>query len=168
MPDIDDKSKSTFQISYEDYFRTRFNGITEMVKALTPLMGQIEALDKIKELYIKKSKNLVKKVLKNRKPIENFKDFKEMYKEQMITEFMQHCLAFTITEDTPNKITFKFTKCLWAKTFLEINEPGLGYAMCCYPDYEMAKAFNSKLKLIRNKTLMQGNTCCESTYIWED
>ncbi|MFX0022338.1 MAG: L-2-amino-thiazoline-4-carboxylic acid hydrolase [Candidatus Hermodarchaeota archaeon] len=163
-----EKYKKKFGISYEDYFRTRFNGITEMVKALTPLMDQIEALEKIKELYIKKSKNLVKRLLKNRKPIENFKEFKEIYKEQISTEFMQHSLDFTITEDTPNKITFKFTKCLWAKTFLEINEPGLGYAMCCYPDYTMAKAFHPKLKLLRNKTLMQGNTCCESTYIWEE
>ena len=86
----------------------------------------------------------------------------------MSTEFMRHCLKFNITEDAPNKIIFKFTKCLWAKTFLEINEPGLGYAMCCYPDYEMVKVFHPKLKLTRNKTLMQGNTCCESIYTWEE
>ncbi|MFW9819806.1 MAG: L-2-amino-thiazoline-4-carboxylic acid hydrolase [Candidatus Thorarchaeota archaeon] len=168
MPDIDEKSKPTFIISYEDYFRTRFNGIIEMVKILTPITDEIQALNKIKELYIKKSKNLVKRLLKDKKPITNFDEFKEIYKKQISSEFMQHCLDFTITEDTPNKITFTFTKCLWAKIFLEINEPGLGYAMCCYPDYAMAKAFHPKLKLIRNKTLMQGNTCCESTYIWEE
>jgi len=168
MPDIDDKSKEKIEISYEDYFRTRFSGIAEMVRALTPIMDQMKALDRIKELYKRKSKDLVKRLLKNKKPITSFEEFKEMYKEQMSTEFMQHCLNFTITEDTPNKLTFKFTKCLWAKIFLEIKEPGLGYAMCCYPDYTMAKAFHPKLKLVRNKTLMQGNECCETTYIWED
>jgi hypothetical protein len=30
MTDIDEKSKSTFKISYEDYFRTRFSGITDL------------------------------------------------------------------------------------------------------------------------------------------
>jgi hypothetical protein len=168
MPDIDEKPKSMFKISYEDYFRNRFNGITEIIKTLTPIMDEIQALNKIKELYIEKSKNLVKRLLKNKKPITNFEEFKEIYKEQLSSEFMQHCLQFTITEDTPNKLTFKFTKCLWAKTFLETNEPGIGYAMCCYPDYEMVKAFHPKLKLIRTKTLMQGNTCCESTYTWEE
>ncbi len=168
MPDIDVKSKEKIEISYEDYFRTRFSGIAEMVRALTPIMDQMKALDRIKELYKRKSKDLVKRLLKNKKPITSFEEFKEMYKEQMSTEFMQHCLNFTITEDTPNKLTFKFTKCLWAKIFLEIKEPGLGYAMCCYPDYTMAKAFHPKLKLVRNKTLMQGNECCETTYIWED
>ncbi len=168
MPDIDEKSKLTFEISYQDYFKTRFGGITEMVRALTPIMDEMKALDRIKELYKKKSKNLVVRLLKNKKPITNFEEFKEMYKEQMSTEFMQHCLDFIITEDTSNKLTFKFTTCLWAKTFLEINEPGLGYAMCCYPDYTMAKAFHPKLKLVRNKTLMQGNECCESTYQWEE
>ncbi|MFX0000338.1 MAG: L-2-amino-thiazoline-4-carboxylic acid hydrolase [Candidatus Hodarchaeota archaeon] len=168
MTDIDTKSKETFVISYEDFFRTRFNGITEMIRALTPIMDQVEALEKIKELYKKKSKNLVKRLLKNKAPITNFEDFKKIYKEQMNTEFMQHCLDFNITEDTSNKLTFKFRKCLWAKTFLEMNEPGLGYAMCCFPDYTMAKAFHPKLKLVRNKTLMQGNQYCESTYQWKE
>ena len=168
MSDPNDKSKCKFEISYKDYFKTRFNGISEMVRALTPIMDQMEALDRIKALYEKKGKALVARLLKNKKPITSFKEFKEIYKEQMYTEFMQHCLEFTITEDTADKLTFKFTKCLWAKTFLEINEPGIGYAMCCYPDYAMAKIFNPKLKLIRNKTIMQGNDYCKCTYQWED
>ncbi len=168
MANMDEKSKETFDISYEDYFRTRFNGITEMVKALTPIMDKFDALERIKALYEKKSRALVARLLKNKKPITSFKEFKEIYKEQMNTDFIQHCLDFTITEDTPDKLTFKFTKCLWAKTFQEINETGLGYAMCCYPDYTMAKTFHPKLKLTRNKTIMQGNECCESTYHWEE
>ncbi|MCK4370681.1 MAG: L-2-amino-thiazoline-4-carboxylic acid hydrolase [Candidatus Lokiarchaeota archaeon] len=168
MPDIDEKSKETFKISYEDYFRTRFNGITEMIRALTPIMDEMNALEKIKELYKKKSRALILRLLKDKKPIDNFEEFKEIYKEQMSTDFMQHCLEFTIIEDSPKKLIIRFTKCLWAKTFLKINEPGLGYAMCCYPDYAMAKTFHPKLKLVRSKTLMQGNEYCESTYIWDD
>ena len=168
MVNMDEKSKEKFEISYEDYFRTRFNGITEMVRALTPIMDEMEALNRIKALYEKKGKAFVARLLKNKNPITSFKEFKEIYKEHMSTEFMQHCLDFTITADTPDKLTFKFTKCLWAKTFLEIDEPGLGYALCCYPDYAMIKAFHPKLKLIRNKTIMQGNESCELTYQWED
>ena len=168
MPKRNEESKEKFDISYEDYFRTRFNGITEMVRALTPLLNEIEVLNRIKELYIKKSKDLITRLLKDKKPVTNFEEFKEIYKEQLSTEFMDHCLEFKITQDTPNILSFKFTKCLWARTFIEINEPGLGYAMCCNPDYSMAKAFHPKLKLIRNKTLMQGNDCCDSTYVWED
>jgi len=165
---MDKRSKEKFEISYEDYFRTRFNGITEMIRALTPIIDQIEALERIKELYKNKSKALVARHLRNKKSITNFEEFKEIYKSEMSSEFMQHCLDFTITEDTPDKLTIKFTKCLWAKTFLEINEAGLGYAMCCYPDYAMTKAYHPKLKLIRNKTIMQGNECCESTFKWEE
>lgn len=165
---MSDKCKKKLEISYDDYFRTRFNGIAEMVRALTPIMDQIEALERIKELYEKKSKDLAVRLLKKKKPITTFEEFKKIYTEQLSTEFMQNCLDFTVTEDTPKKITFKFTKCLWAKTFLEINEPGLGYAMCCYPDYAMIKTFHPKLKLVRNKNIMQGSDCCESTYLWEE
>ena len=168
MPGIDEKSKLTFEITFADYFRTRFNVITEMVRALAPIMDEINALNRIKELYKKKSIDLIDRLLKDQKPIENFEEFKEIYKEQMSTEFMQHCLDYKVVQDTPSKLSLQFSKCLWAKTFLEINEPGLGFAMCCNPDYSMAKVFHPKIKLIRNKTLMQGNDCCNSTYIWED
>ena len=69
MPGIDEKSKETFEISYEDYFRTRFNGITEMIKALTPIMDEMNALERIKELYKKKSKALILRLLKDKKLI---------------------------------------------------------------------------------------------------
>jgi len=51
-------------------------------------------------------------------------------------------------------------ECLWAKTFREADAGDIGYAGCCYGDYGMTKSFNPKLKLERNKTLMQGHDCC--------
>jgi hypothetical protein len=81
---------------------------------------------------------------------------------------MQHCLNFTIVEDNPKKLALKFTKCLWAKTFLEINAPEVGYSICCHPDFAMAKAFHPNLKFVRTKSLMKGDAYCDSTYIWED
>ena len=35
-------------------------------------------------------------------------------------------------------------------------------------DFAMAKAFHPNLKLVRTKSLMKGNDCCDSTYIWEE
>ena len=163
-----EKYEEKFEISYEDYFRTRFNGIIEIIRELTPLMDEKKALERIKELYEEKSIEMIVRQLKKAKPITNFEEFKKIYKEQFNTDFMRHCTHFKITEDTPTKLSFKFTKCLWAKTFLEMNASDIGYAMCCVPDYAMTKAFHPNLKLVRTKTLMQGDECCDSTYIWED
>ncbi|MFX1329185.1 MAG: L-2-amino-thiazoline-4-carboxylic acid hydrolase [Promethearchaeota archaeon] len=162
------KYKQKFEISYEDYFRTRFNGIVEIIRILAPLMDEEKALDIIKKLWEKKGTEMIVRQLKNTKPITNFKEFKEIYKEQISTEYMKHCLGFEIVEDTPKKLVFKFTECLWAKTFLEIGGSDIGYAMCCHPDYVMAKAFHPKIKLERTKCLMKGDDFCDSTYIWEE
>ena len=168
MPNNNDKFQENIEISYENYFKTRFNGIIDVLRALAPLMDEKKALERIKKLYEKKSIEMIVRQLKNTKPITNFEEYKEIYKEQFNTEFMQHCTSFTIVEDTPTKLSFKFTKCLWAKTFLEKYASALGYVMCCHPDYAMTKAFHPNLKLVRTKTLMQGDECCDSTYVWEE
>jgi len=162
-----EKYKEKFEISYEDYFRTRFNGMVEIMRVLAPIMDKKKALDIIKKLWEKKGIEIIVRQLKNTRPIKNFEEFKEVYEEQISTEYMQHCLNFTIVEDTHNKLAFRFTNCLWAKTFLELGASDIGDAMCCYPDFAMAKAFHPNLKLVRTKSLMKGDDYCDSTYIWE-
>jgi hypothetical protein len=59
------------------------------------------------------------------------------------------------------------TECLWAKTFLDANAADIGFACVCFPDYAVAQAFNPKMKMIRDKTLMQGHDCCNHRYVIE-
>ncbi|MFX1391602.1 MAG: L-2-amino-thiazoline-4-carboxylic acid hydrolase [Promethearchaeota archaeon] len=161
-------SRDKFEISYEDYFRTRFNGIVEIISILSPIMDKKKALEIIENLWEKKGIELIVHQLKTIKPITNFREFKEIYKDQISTDYMNHCLNYEIVEDSENKIALKFTKCLWAKTFLELGAPDIGYAICCNPDFAMAKAFHPNLKLTRTKSLMKGDNFCDSTYIWEE
>lgn len=162
------KYKKKFEISYEDYFRTRFSGIIEIIRVLTPIIDKKKVLDIIKKLWEKKGIEIIVRQLKNINPITNFEEFKEIHKQQISTEYMKNCLNFEIIADTPNKLAFKFKDCLWAKTFLELGAPEIGHAMCCHPDFAMAKAFHPNLKLVRTKSLMKGDEYCDSTYIWEE
>ncbi len=41
----------------------------------------------------------------------------------------------------------------------------LGYAWICHPDFAIATAFNPKMHLKRDTTLMQGESCCN--HRWE-
>jgi len=59
------------------------------------------------------------------------------------------------------------TECLWAKTFREENAADLGYAAICYQDYPAAGFFNPRLRLYRDKTLMQGDDCCNNRWALE-
>jgi hypothetical protein len=99
-------------------------------------------------------------------PQNDFAAFKAQIKK-LQDRFWQHVVTYEIVEDTEKAIEAKGTECLWAKTFREANASDIGYAAICYPDYASAQAFNPKLKLIRTKTLMQGDDCCNHRWVWE-
>jgi hypothetical protein len=77
----------------------------------------------------------------------------------------RHALTYEIVEDTESAFEVRITECLWAKTFRDAEAADLGYACICHPDYAMAEAFNPKLRLTRDKTLMTGSSHCN--HRWE-
>jgi hypothetical protein len=79
----------------------------------------------------------------------------------------KNALTMTITEDTANIHEIKVTECIFASTFLEADAGDLGFAAICYADYNMATGYNPKVKMVRDKTLMQGHACCNHRYIFE-
>jgi len=81
--------------------------------------------------------------------------------------FWQNVLTFQVIEDTPQAFEVKVTECLWAKTYRDFNAGDLGYILSCYADFASAEAFNPKMRMIRTKTLMQGDDCCNNRYVIE-
>jgi hypothetical protein len=43
----------------------------------------------------------------------------------------------------------------------------IGYFLSCYADFASAEMFDPKLRMIRTKTLMQGDDCCNNRYVIE-
>jgi hypothetical protein len=76
-----------------------------------------------------------------------------------------HALTFEVVEDTENTFEVRIKECLWAKTFRDADAADLGYAYVCHADFAMAQAFNPKLHLTRDTTLMQGDSYCN--HRWE-
>jgi len=79
----------------------------------------------------------------------------------------KNALTMSITEDTTHVHEIKVTECIFATTFLEAKAGDLGFAIICYADYKMATSFNPKVKMVRDKTLMQGHACCNHRYLLE-
>lgn len=75
-------------------------------------------------------------------------------------------LTMEIIEDTDAAFEIKVTDCLSAESFVPFKAGDIGYAAVCWGDYNWASDFNPKIKLIRDKTLMQGHDCCNHRYIW--
>jgi hypothetical protein len=81
------------------------------------------------------------------------------------SHFSRHALTIEVVEDKPQAFEVKITECLWAKTFREIGAADIGYLLFCNTDYAHCQGFNPQIILLRSKTLMQGDNCCNHRYI---
>jgi hypothetical protein len=97
----------------------------------------------------------------------DFAAFVSGSKKRFSSPFWSHILTYTIIEDTEKAFEKKYTECLCAKTFREANAPDIGYATQCNGDFGFVEGFNPKIRLIRAKTLMQGDDCCDFRWVWE-
>jgi hypothetical protein len=93
--------------------------------------------------------------------------FAENIMKTLEEDHWSNILSPTIIREDDEVFELKFSECLWAKTFREANASEIGYAGVCYQDYAMARSYNPKMSLIREKTLMQGHDCCHFKYTME-
>lgn len=162
------KFKNKFEISYEDYMTGRFQPMVGLIRKLISDFGEEKVMQLGSEFIEELSVMQIKKNIE-KNPIENFSQFKKMFKTQMTTEFMNNTSSFTIVEDSDDKLEFNISECLWAESMKKLGFDGeKGYMLCCHPDYAMASAFHPNVKLTRTKTLMQKNECCNHSYTWEE
>jgi hypothetical protein len=80
---------------------------------------------------------------------------------------VQNWFTMQVVEETDNVFEMKITECLWAKTFREADAAAIGFRCICNADFAIAEAFNPKIELSRDKTLMQGHSHCNHRYVME-
>lgn len=137
------------------------------IPAMKNIMAQI-GREKFLEL-LKKSSDMLNKTDNN--AAINFNErtiiaFTDGYKKSVEGYYKQRNTIEFIQSDE-NVLEVKCTECIWAKTFREADAADIGYAGICYSDYSAIKAYNPKMTLIREKTLMQGHNCCNFKIVME-
>jgi len=66
-------------------------------------------------------------------------------------------------EDTDTRQAYRFTRCMWAEVFAELDTRDIGFWLC-EGDAPMASAFNPAIGFQRTKTLMEGDDCCDHIF----
>jgi hypothetical protein len=150
-------------LTWEQMFRFAYQkDLIPVLKALSEQLGPEEFVHMLKEA----GDAVVRKKTAGRPPrVPDLVTFAANMKNA--PPLIQHALETEIVEQTPEAFEYRVNKCLWAKMFREENAADIGYAMVCYPDYAVAKGLNPELKLIRTKTLMQGDDSCSLRYVME-
>jgi hypothetical protein len=152
------------EMTYKDIFDFAHNfAFIPYMQRLAEEIGRDKFIEMLKQAGIEIATAQAKE-----QPQENLKAFIAFFKRLWNEPFWRHILTWEIGEETDSVFEWKVRECLWAKTFREANASDIGYATCCYGDFAYASACNPKLKLIREKTLMQGHDCCHFRYVWEE
>lgn len=65
--------------------------------------------------------------------------------------------------DDDTRQAYRFTRCLWAEVFRELDAADIG-VWICRNDGPTAAAYNPAIRFERTKTLMEGDDCCDHIY----
>ena len=149
------------KFTYRQFFNAQYNEVIQLAKALKEEMGKDKAIEFIKKSTTKRLLKLGQDHAK-RSPDNSFHTYMDTFRN---IERYKNTLTMEVVEDTEKAFELKVTECIWASTFLKTDAGDIGYAYVCYGDYAWAEGFNPKIKLIRDKTLMQGHDYCNHRYI---
>ena len=152
-------------MSFQEVFKFAYEDFIEVMQFIAGQVGRDNLLEMLKkdadEFAKREAQEELKKLPKN-----DFATYKAMAKEKP-GHFWEHIQTEVITAETDLSFGKKIIECLYAKTFRDAGAADIGYAYSCYYDFPAAQAYNPKLKLIRTKTLMAGDDCCNPRWVWE-
>ncbi|MFC2086151.1 L-2-amino-thiazoline-4-carboxylic acid hydrolase [Bacteroidota bacterium] len=157
----DHKFDETFgEMSYRQLSEVQTRMFVDFAKSLEETLGKEKVSEYIKgfsrDLLLARGKAQAAKA-----PDLNLQSYVGQFKNNPI---YKNALSMEIIEDTDKVFEMKISECLSATTFRAKDASEIGYACICHGDYAWAEGFNPEIKLIRDKTLMQGHDCCNHRY----
>jgi hypothetical protein len=69
-------------------------------------------------------------------------------------------------EDQPDRIGYRFHRCVWAELFRKLGRPDIGHWFCD-GDADSARSFNPRIGFERTRVLMDGDPYCDHVYYLE-
>lgn len=151
--------EEVFKFAYQD----------NSIPLMQSLAKEIGKENFIKMLEKASSENVTQMIISMTKdlPKKDFAVFIDFIKNILNVPPYRNGLTYEIAKETDKELEIKYSECLWAKIFREVNAEDIGYATHCYPSNAMPHAFNPKIKVTNSKNLMKGDAVCIEHYVWE-
>lgn len=73
-------------------------------------------------------------------------------------------LALDVISESEREFAFNVTRCRYAELYRELGVPELGPVFSCARDFALIDGFNSRIRLTRTQTLMEGAAFCDFRY----
>lgn len=162
------KFDETHDITYRQYIKDSMAGEVALQRELERVLGKKKAHAILREWAKNRTIELVKQYLKDSgTKISNFSDFKNYMDKEWVSEHTLKTHTCETINSSSDGVTYKVTECIWAKMMRELDAPDLGLLTMCDIDFISASVYHPNIKLIREKTLMNGDDYCDFTYVWK-
>ena len=152
------------KLTFRQAMRMKVGDTIELMLFLSKTLGKEKTIELLKQFAAEAGmaggQEATKRLGKN-----DFEALKRMFSPE--SPQYRNSLTMQVVESTDTAHEIKVTECLWAATFREVDAGDEGYAGVCHGDYAFAKSFNPQIEMVRNKTLMQGETYCNHRYIFK-
>jgi L-2-amino-thiazoline-4-carboxylic acid hydrolase len=76
-------------------------------------------------------------------------------------------LEMEVLEANNTTFNFNITRCKYAETYQEMGLGKIGHLLSCNRDGTFCEGYDSRIKLDRAQTIMEGATCCTFRYRFE-
>lgn len=153
------------EMTFEAVYRFRFSHYARLMKLLRDEIGQGKFMEMLQNAAAKLGAEYGKSQAES---VENNDLASYIAIPEESKRFWEHVCTEEVIESSEFRHEVRITECLWAKTFRDADAADIGYASICHPDFAMTEGYNPKLKLVRTKTLMQGDDCCNHCWVMED
>jgi hypothetical protein len=167
-PKSDNQEKHMFdrefpiKFTYRKFIEGQNGQFIEFAKAVQEELGNEETLELIKKLATEFNLERGRKQAE-KSPDRSLNSYTRMFADPKEWEGI---LRMEIVEDSETAFELKVSECIQAENYIQHDAADIGYAQVCWGDYAWAEGFNPKIKLVRDRTLMQGHSCCNHRYIW--
>lgn len=150
------------KLTWRQYINGQNIIFIEFAKLVQNKIGKQETIELIKKMATEFNLERGRKQAQNSKDL-SLNSYTRMFANPKDWEGL---LKMEIVEDTETAFELKVTECIQAAVYIDADAADIGYASVCWGDYAWAQGFNPKIKLVRDKTLMQGHPCCNHKYVW--
>ena len=154
-----------FKLTIRSYFQRLAKRRIDMLKAIEEDIGEERLIKILSKMAYKNGVNLGNNLAIRLKK-NDFHSYCERFRDK--DHALHELTELEIVEDSEKAFEVKVTQCVIVEPFTKAGVGKLANAELCDEDYGHAQGFNSKIKLIRDKTLTLGHDCCNHRYIWQD
>jgi len=144
----------------EDVFKFSYGYLVPIMESMGKDLGREKLLKLLENASAENYVQIVNAMAKDY-PSRDMKSFVKMTDAFMDSmPLFQKAFAYEVTEFTDKVYEAKYSLCLPAKVFLEMNAADIGYALECSSADAMVKAFNPKMSATIVKNIMKGDSVC--------